>query len=242
MASNSSGTASVAAGGSAADMAANLPHDDLGPSLRTAVWLMTGLSLAFLSTRLYCKLLRHRKIHFDDMVLIASWVSSSPWPCPYATFDLPVHALTSQQLSLAGVCTCVTIDVSYGLGKHAYDNTDLTEKDLDTVSIVGLLSITFIISSLCWSKSSWAITLLHVSSGRTRAFVWFAILSMNSLFAPAAILYWLQCNPIEKAWRPLVPGTCLSPQVSIVLDIVASCKFGLGTQETEKGLETDAVD
>jgi len=46
----------------------------LGPSLRVAGWLMTGLSLLFLSTRLYCKYSRHRTLHVDDMFLIASWV------------------------------------------------------------------------------------------------------------------------------------------------------------------------
>lgn len=48
--------------------------DDLGPPTRIAIWLLTGISAVFLCLRLYCKFIRHRRLHLDDWVLIASWV------------------------------------------------------------------------------------------------------------------------------------------------------------------------
>jgi len=51
--------------------------DDLGPSTRVAVWLLVGSSAVFLGLRLYCKLIRHRRLHWDDWVLTAAWVCHS---------------------------------------------------------------------------------------------------------------------------------------------------------------------
>jgi hypothetical protein len=53
---------------------ASLPHDDLGPMMRTTAWVMTSLAFAFLATRMYCKRVRQRGIQIDDYFLIASWV------------------------------------------------------------------------------------------------------------------------------------------------------------------------
>jgi hypothetical protein len=50
--------------------------DDLGPTTRISVWLLAGAGLVFLLLRLYCKILRHRRLHADDYFLIAAWVSS----------------------------------------------------------------------------------------------------------------------------------------------------------------------
>ena len=51
-----------------------LPHDDLGPQLNYTIWLLTMLAAGFLGLRVYCKLIRHRGLWWDDHVLIVSWV------------------------------------------------------------------------------------------------------------------------------------------------------------------------
>ncbi len=104
---------------------------------------------------------------------------------------------------------------------------DVDEAIIDNMSVNGLMAITFIVCSLAWSKTSWAMTLLRVSSGKLKVFIWFAIVSTNVLFACAAVIGWVSCTPIEKAWHPMVEGRCLSPQVVIVLDIVVSSKHNL---------------
>lgn len=118
-----------------------------------------------------------------------------------------------------GAATCTTIEVSLGFGKHAYE---IHTTEVDTISVVGLISITFTIASQAWSKTSWAITLIRVSSGRVKHFLLFAVISMNLLFIPPGVSWWIMCDPIEKAWHPLIPGTCWSEQVGVVLGIVAS--------------------
>jgi hypothetical protein len=51
------------------------PSTDFGPQINFTLWLLTALSAAFLSLRVYCKFLRHRGLWWDDHFLIASWVS-----------------------------------------------------------------------------------------------------------------------------------------------------------------------
>lgn len=188
-----------------------VPGSDLGPSLRVAAWVLVGLSGAFLGTRLYCKWRRHRTIHLDDGFLVAAWV----------------------MLNAAVICT--TIEISYGFGKPTAtliaESRGQSAADfvttLNSITLTGQLAITFGICAQAWSKTSWAITLLRIASGwrRLRGFVWFALVSMNLFFACPAFGYWLQCQPVAKAWQPLLPGTCWNPQVGVVLGIVASCKF-----------------
>lgn len=50
-------------------------NDDLGPTTRISVWILAGLSLAFVIVRLYCKFVRHRRFHADDYFCTAAWVS-----------------------------------------------------------------------------------------------------------------------------------------------------------------------
>ena len=49
-------------------------YDDLGPTTRISVWILTGASLIFLALRVYCKLIRYRRLHADDYFSIAAWV------------------------------------------------------------------------------------------------------------------------------------------------------------------------
>ena len=53
---------------------AQLPHDDLGPTVLATTWILVTLSLGFILLRVYCKFARHRALWWDDYILIASWV------------------------------------------------------------------------------------------------------------------------------------------------------------------------
>ncbi len=53
---------------------AALPHDNGAPKLNAVVWVLTGLSGAFLALRIYCKFSRRKGLWWDDYLLIAAWV------------------------------------------------------------------------------------------------------------------------------------------------------------------------
>jgi len=116
----------------------------------------------------------------------------------------------------------VTVAVGMGWGKHQYD-LDITKAN--TMSVIGLSSVTFAIAGQSWSKTSWALTLLRVSESKWQTwFIWFAIVSMNVFFGIGALLFWVQCTPLETAWHPLVPGVCWDPWINVKYGIFASSK------------------
>jgi len=52
-----------------------MDNDDKGPRILITTWVLTGLSGAFLTVRLICKLKTKRYLWWDDHVLTLSWVS-----------------------------------------------------------------------------------------------------------------------------------------------------------------------
>lgn len=64
-----------------------------------------------------------------------------------------------------------------------------------------------------WSKTSFGITLLRISSGWLKWFVWFIIISVNLVLSASAILLWVQCLPVEKLFDELAEGTCFSRHI-----------------------------
>ncbi|KAK3326664.1 hypothetical protein B0H66DRAFT_472667 [Apodospora peruviana] len=180
-----------------------LQNDDLGPTTRVAIWVLAGVSLLFIVLRVYCKFVRHRRLHSDDYFAIAAWVAL-----------------------LAGVI-CTHISIDHGYGKHVWQ---IPRRNLNEMFLVGQVSVTLAICSQAWSKTSFAITLLMISDGihgRTRIFIWFAVVSMNLLLGMGAMFFWIDCTPLEKAWRPTVRGTCWSPNVIITYGVFTSAYSGI---------------
>ncbi|KXX75945.1 hypothetical protein MMYC01_207419 [Madurella mycetomatis] len=177
--------------------------DDLGPTTRVSVWLLAGASFLFIMLRVYCKFVRHRRLHADDHFAIAAW------------------------LALLGSAICNNLAIDLGYGKHVWQ---IPFENVNDLSLIGQISVTLTICSQAWSKTSFAITLLMISDGihgKTRVFLWFAIVSMNLLFGISAMLFWIGCTPLEKAWHPFTRGTCWSPSVIITYGIFTSAYSGI---------------
>jgi hypothetical protein len=56
---------------------AALPHDNAGPKLFASIWTLGFIATVFLGLRVYCRLLRRQHLWWDDVILIASWVSQT---------------------------------------------------------------------------------------------------------------------------------------------------------------------
>jgi len=105
-----------------------------------------------------------------------------------------------------------------GLGKHHY----FDPSTLDELSLLGIISTLFSICSVAWSKTSFAITLLRLTDGWIKRFAWFVIITINTFLGLAALLHWVGCQPLQKAWRPFTPGTCWPAYVSLYVDIACN--------------------
>ncbi|SPO06449.1 uncharacterized protein DNG_09139 [Cephalotrichum gorgonifer] len=159
----------------------NPEFPSLGPHLNRVIWALAGLAALFLALRIYCKLWRGRKLWWDDYALIASWVA------------------------LASSTSLQSVGVTYGLGMHS---VDLGEESISNMSLYSMCAGFASILAATWSKSSFAISLLRITNGRTRVFVWFILISVNLIMAANGTIQWVQCWPVSKRWHWEIEGSC----------------------------------
>jgi hypothetical protein len=100
-------------------------------------------------------------------------------------------------------------------------------RNLEPYLLIANLAGTFSILSACWSKTSFAITILRISTGWTKGVVWFIIITVNASLGVAVAITWAQCTPLEKTWRPTVKGSCWDREVQIQYNIFTASKFCL---------------
>lgn len=96
----------------------------------------------------------------------------------------------------------------FGYGKHSWDL--IPTLNIDKFTLVAETRATFTIAAIAWTKTAFAITLLRLTEGWTKRFVWFIIISVNLALGLSGLLFWVQCTPLAKSWTPTLPGKCLS--------------------------------
>jgi len=102
-----------------------------------------------------------------------------------------------------------------GFGEHPWDYAwGIDPRELVFQWVRNTLAMT----AGAWSKTAFAVTLLCLSTGWLRWFVWFILVSMNVIIALNATINWIGCEPIQRSWDPTVPGTCknILPQIIFI--------------------------
>ncbi|KAL8383255.1 hypothetical protein RB595_006825 [Gaeumannomyces hyphopodioides] len=214
-----------------AEMASRLPptfkierlsSEDSGPAVKTGMWTLVAVSGLFLALRLSAKKKkrhisaldddddaapgkqrRRRSLYWDDWALVGAWVA----------------------LLANGIFTHAAVELGYGRHAGAVD-----ARALPSLAVAGLLSSTFSVAGQAWSKTGFALTLLRFTrrGGRARAFVLVNVVLANVLFAVGALLFWVQCVPLERLWRPLLAeGRCLDPRINVVYGIIVGGYSGI---------------
>ena len=102
-------------------------------------------------------------------------------------------------------CSFMSVCVSLGFGKHIWD---INFKDIPPFLFFSSFAGFFSILAAAWSKTSFAITLLRISDGWIKKFVWFAIISVNIALGLSGIFQWAQCMPVQKLWNREIEGKC----------------------------------
>ncbi|KAK1985750.1 hypothetical protein LZ30DRAFT_649211 [Colletotrichum cereale] len=88
-----------------------------------------------------------------------------------------------------------------------------------------LSSVNVVINSvaLALSKTSFAVTMLRISSGRCKVFIWFLIISMNAVLATGAVASWIAaCDRPADSYEAVLPGACWRVQESVVMAMVSN--------------------
>lgn len=161
---------------------------DNGPVIVGITWWLTFFCGAFLGLRIYAKLSRRQKLWWDDHVLITSWLF------------LLVEAIVTQ------------IGQSLGFGKHT---ADIPVQNLVTIVLCSSVGASISCFASTLSKISFGLTLLRLTKGLTRCYVWFCVISLFLVMLPSAIMTWIQCRPMARAWNSSVEGTCWPAYVTL---------------------------
>ncbi|KAK1756749.1 hypothetical protein QBC47DRAFT_443316 [Echria macrotheca] len=181
---------------------AALPHDTLGPKLNAVVWTLTGVSAIFLALRLYCKTVLSRGLWWDDWILTAAWI-----------------AILAESI-------IISVTVGMGFGHHTWD---VPFEDLGPMFKVFSVGGTLSICASVWSKTSFALTILRLTEGWMRKFIWALIISMNVFMGVTGLINYIHCWPLDKLWdfTGAVPGTCWPIEVVVNYDIFSAVYSGV---------------
>lgn len=164
-------------------------HSSRRGMLLSAQWSLASFAAAFLAARLYVKISFKKGLWWDDWLLIASLV----------------------MCFLVCIITTILIE-EFGMGNHSYD-----VNIYDPTKWILLLDsrATTTLTALAWTKTAFAVSLLRLTTGKTKAFAWFLIVTLNVALGFSAMVPWIQCRPVTKRWHPDLEGECWPLTVGI---------------------------
>ncbi|KAK3373011.1 hypothetical protein B0T24DRAFT_527533 [Lasiosphaeria ovina] len=166
-----------------------------GPRIVISLSVMTGVSLVLMLLRFFCKARYGKRFGWDDHLLSASW------------------------LCLVTYSVLTIVAVNYGIGRR--------KALIPPGSLVVALELLYIgrffgIIALAISKSSFAVTLLHLARGPwQRAVIWTILVSLNLVMWTCGFSLFFQCTPVQKAWNLDAPGSCWDSRVQVNIGIGA---------------------
>ncbi|KAI4622512.1 uncharacterized protein J4E87_006454 [Alternaria ethzedia] len=173
--------------------------------MAVSTWSLGGVSFAFLVVRCWIRR-SQKKFWFDDIVLIISWVSKAKGRTESWIADIP-------QFMLLGQLILNQLSINLGFGKHALD---IDFSHFERITYYGASALTFSITGIILSKISFGLTLLRLTDGWLKAYVWFAIATLALFAIPVAVLPWVLCKPITKTFVDILPGTCIDKEPSVI--------------------------
>lgn len=181
-----------------------------GPTIIWATWFLFAFCSCFLAVRLYAKISRGQGLWWDDWILIVSWVSRDP----QAGRTSPrMHLLTDMRQACLAVESILTqTGYMLGFGMHY---KDINPEHLSTIALYTSIGASISCFASTGSKISFGVTLLRLTFGWWRRFVWFAIITLFFTMLPSAIFTWIECTPSEKAWNASVEGYCWPSYITV---------------------------
>ncbi|KAK1723364.1 hypothetical protein CaCOL14_012258 [Colletotrichum acutatum] len=104
-------------------------------------------------------------------------------------------------------------------------------KSLDfSAHIFTLSSVNVVMNkvALALSKTSFAVTMLRIASGKLKVFIWFLIISMNAVLATSAVVAWkAACDRPSDSYEAVLPGSCWRVEDSVIMHMVSNAYSAL---------------
>ncbi|CAN9233861.1 unnamed protein product, partial [Alternaria alternata] len=136
------------------------PSESHSLLMSITVWMQCGVAAFFLSVRFMIQKAQQR-LWTDDLLLAIAW------------FFLLCQAILNQ------------LSINLGFGKHALD---IDFSHFDRITYYGATALTVSLAAITISKISFGVTLLRLTDGYLKMYVWFAIVTMAIFAIPAGVL------------------------------------------------------
>lgn len=81
---------------------------------------------------------------------------------------------------------------------------------------------TLAVCASIWSKTSFALTILRLTSGWLKRLVWVLIISLNIFMGLTGLFNYIHCWPINKLWDFAAEGSCWPVEILINYDIFSA--------------------
>ncbi|KAF2997634.1 hypothetical protein E8E13_004741 [Curvularia kusanoi] len=104
------------------------------------------------------------------------------------------------------------LTVNLGFGKHALD---INFDHLDKIAFYGATGLTISTFAITLSKISFGVTLIRLTDGWPRMYVFFTMVTLAIFSIPTATLPWVLCKPLSKTFVDILPGTCMDKGPSV---------------------------
>lgn len=111
---------------------------------------------------------------------------------------------------------CLTYGTACGLGRHVQF---VDSGARSTVMFYGVISAVMYMAASVWSKVSFALFLLRISSSGctewVKRVVLGVILTLNVMLVIVAPMFFISCQPVEKIWSPETDGKCWDNRIKV---------------------------
>lgn len=106
-------------------------------------------------------------------------------------------------------------------------NVSVDISNLDTMTVFGAAGLSSSSLAIAASKTSFAVTLIPLTTTWTRYYIYFVITTTAIFATPTAITPWVQCKPLVKTFVDFWPGECINKQPSVTYGEFAGSKLKL---------------
>ncbi|KDN67724.1 hypothetical protein CSUB01_10646 [Colletotrichum sublineola] len=177
------------------------PIQNYGPLISVIIWFFCFFCGAFLALGRYAKLSQGKKLWWDDCIVMFSWTC------------LFVESIITQ------------MSINIGFGRHYYSIHP--QANLLTIALYASVGASVSCFASATSKVASGVTLLRLTSGWYKVFVWFAVVTLTVFMLPSASITWLKCHPLEKNFNRQMEGACWDKSITLNYGILSAawCAF-----------------
>ncbi|KAK3899960.1 hypothetical protein C8A05DRAFT_17683 [Staphylotrichum tortipilum] len=175
-----------------------------GRRIVATLWPMVAVSGLVVALKILARGWRRMRWWWDDYLMLMSW------------------------LCLTVASAFLTTATTYGLGRHIQF---LDQAERHAVLRLGYFAAIFSIGAAVWSKVSFALFLLRISSSGVteciRRGILGIIISLNIMLVAAITMILMSCRPTAKTWKPELEGTCLDDKVKVAWTVALAAYSGV---------------